>query len=174
MLVVCEKRAAIDVVYHRLQQQKLHQLCSLIHDALADKKEFVMDLKRTYESFRADASRGHGTWETKRDEIHQAVTREIRPLERFGDAMESEPEPAGVPLRELFQPAVELSELRPQLSAVEKEALPTFAEWDVNRERIARLTSILEDIGDGGVLARHRSTPSTVPSCEARLRRRPW
>src|ERR1700704_4630938 len=50
VLFVCEKRAAIDVVYLRLRQQGLDELCSLIHDSQADKKAFVMDLKHSYES----------------------------------------------------------------------------------------------------------------------------
>src|SRR5207244_7461433 len=32
VLFVCEKRAAIDVVYDRLRQAGLHELCCLIHD----------------------------------------------------------------------------------------------------------------------------------------------
>ncbi len=47
VLFVCEKRAAIDVVYHRLHQSGLHELCCLIHDAQDDKREFIFDLKTT-------------------------------------------------------------------------------------------------------------------------------
>jgi len=38
VLFVCEKRAAIDVVFHRLRQQGLDELCCLIHDSQTDKK----------------------------------------------------------------------------------------------------------------------------------------
>lgn len=39
VLFVCEKRAAIDVVYYQAaQQQGLHELCCLIHDTQTDKK----------------------------------------------------------------------------------------------------------------------------------------
>src|SRR5213079_1850842 len=51
VLFVCEKRAAIDVVFHRLQQAELAELCCLIHDAQDDKKAFIADLKETYEAF---------------------------------------------------------------------------------------------------------------------------
>ena len=54
VLFVCEKRAAIDVVYARLRQCGLGLLCSLIHDSQTDKKEFVLDLKQTYERLLAD------------------------------------------------------------------------------------------------------------------------
>ena len=45
-----KKRAAIDIVYHRLRQQGLDELCCLIHDSQTDKKAFIQDLKQTYES----------------------------------------------------------------------------------------------------------------------------
>ena len=49
VLFVCEKRAAIDVVFHRLRQQGLDELCCLIHDSQTDKKSFIQNLKQTYE-----------------------------------------------------------------------------------------------------------------------------
>ena len=51
ILFVCEKRAALDVVYHRLKQNGLDELCCYIHDSQGDKREFVKDLKTTYEDF---------------------------------------------------------------------------------------------------------------------------
>ncbi len=54
VLFVCEKRAAIDVVFHRLRQQGLDELCCLIHDSQTDKKSFVMNLKQTYEKWLAE------------------------------------------------------------------------------------------------------------------------
>jgi len=50
ILFVCEKRAALDVVYHRLSQAGLKKLCCLIHDSQDDKKEFIKDLKDCYET----------------------------------------------------------------------------------------------------------------------------
>ena len=51
VLFVCEKRAAIDVVFHRLGRQGLDELCCLIHDSQTDKREFIRNLKQTYEAF---------------------------------------------------------------------------------------------------------------------------
>ena len=50
ILFVCEKRAALDVVYHRLGQAGLRKLCCLIHDSQDDKKAFIKDLKDCYET----------------------------------------------------------------------------------------------------------------------------
>ncbi len=51
ILFVCEKRAALDVVYHRLKQVGLEELCCYIHDSQGDKREFIKNLKATYEDF---------------------------------------------------------------------------------------------------------------------------
>src|SRR5947209_14185588 len=55
VLFVCEKRAAIDVVFHRLRQQGLDELCCLIHDSQTDKKAFIQNLKQTSEQWLANA-----------------------------------------------------------------------------------------------------------------------
>jgi hypothetical protein len=41
------------VVFHRLRQQGLDELCCIIHDSQADKKAFVLNLKQSYESWLA-------------------------------------------------------------------------------------------------------------------------
>src|SRR4030095_13884735 len=51
ILFVCEKRAALDVVYYRLKQQGLDELCCYIHDSQSDKREFIKNLKATYDDF---------------------------------------------------------------------------------------------------------------------------
>src|ERR1700733_1003403 len=51
ILFVCEKRAALDVVYHRLKQVGLEELCCYIHDSQSDKREFIRNLRTTYEDF---------------------------------------------------------------------------------------------------------------------------
>ena len=147
VLFVCEKRAAIDVVFHRLQQQNLHPLCCLIHDALADKKEFVMDLKRTYEGLRLDATSRGPDWEKRRDRIHRAMDQELIPLKRFQTTMLSQPETAGVEARELLERAVETAHQVPILDAVRKEALPDYATWHQSRESLHNLTTTLSHLG---------------------------
>ena len=51
VLFVCEKRAAIDVVFSRLKQAGLGPMCCLIHDSQTDKREFILNLKETYEEY---------------------------------------------------------------------------------------------------------------------------
>ncbi|MFV0527038.1 MAG: AAA domain-containing protein [Acidimicrobiales bacterium] len=54
VLFVCEKRAAIDVVAHRLDQVGLGDLTALIHDSQLDRKRFVTDLGATYHAWLTD------------------------------------------------------------------------------------------------------------------------
>ena len=51
ILFISEKRAALDVVYARISQLGLKEMCILIHDSQADKRSFILDLKNTYEQY---------------------------------------------------------------------------------------------------------------------------
>ncbi|MBI2931334.1 MAG: WGR domain-containing protein, partial [Planctomycetes bacterium] len=152
VLFVCEKRAAIDVVYQRLKQQGLHELCCLIHDSQEDKKAFILDLKQTYEAFLSEATKEEIDWPKRRDDILRAIRRELEPLERFDAAMKAAPEHVGMPLRRLIQRRVELSD-----SAVTppKEGLPEYRLWNDHRDSIDRLVSALREVEKSGVFLRH-------------------
>ena len=54
VLFVCEKRAALDVVAHRLEQVGLGELVATIHDSQLDRKAFIGDLRATYEDWLID------------------------------------------------------------------------------------------------------------------------
>ena len=45
VLVVCQKRAAIDVVARRLHAAGLNQLCSVVHDSEGDRTRIILGLK---------------------------------------------------------------------------------------------------------------------------------
>ncbi len=101
VLFVCEKRAALDVVFHRLKQTGLGDVTTLIHDSQGDKKAFIEELKAIYEAW---------TSKKPREDIakrRQALTGEIAgrlaELERFSSAMTAPIEPDGLPLRDLIE-----------------------------------------------------------------------
>ncbi len=154
VLFVCEKRAAIDVVYHRLRQVALHPLCCLIHDSQADKKEFIMDLKQTYEGY-LDSQGKQASAEEVRRKLLDASQQELAPLQRFHDAMRSAPPQAMIPLRQLLHRAVELRDQTPELNPRELERIPPYALWPGHGERITRLTATLEEVHGSPVLADH-------------------
>ena len=160
VLFVCEKCAAIDVVYARLCQCGLGDLCCLIHDSQTDKKGFVMDLKQTYEGLlnAADLPTGSDAataGNNPRSDLLRRLKNELRPLEQFDAAMQGSPQHVGIPLRNLLRRGIELCGELPELSSLERERLPDYATWWRHRERIASLSAIVEDIRSDGILAKH-------------------
>jgi hypothetical protein len=155
ILFVCEKRAAIDVVYHRVRQVGLHTLCCLIHDSQADKKDFIMDLKETFERFLNDQEADSSAARSARQTILSAMKKELAPLEHFHQAMCTAPPEAGIPLRRLLHRAVELGEDGPALTPEENERLPAYALWNAHRDGIERLTALLQEGDEQALLASH-------------------
>jgi len=154
VLFVCEKRAAIDVVFLRLRQQGLDELCSLIHDSQADKKAFVMNLKQTYETFLGEAVDGRENGERRSEQLAE-LSRELGPLERVSSAMTAVHGAAGCSTRDLLDRAVSLREELPELSPLAQERLPEYRVWREYREAVDSARAALEDVQPDGVLARH-------------------
>ena len=167
VLFVCEKRAAIDVVYHRLHQSGLHEVCCLIHDAQNDKKDFIFDLKTTYEAFLNTQMEPIAKLEEKRHRLLDGLKKELAPLERFQSAMRSTPAQAGLPLHQLLQRAIELRTYAPELGPREREQLPSFQLWQGNREAVGRLVEHLAQSGRDGVLANHPFAACTLDSVKS-------
>ncbi len=109
VLFVCEKRAAIDVVFHRLRQQGLDELCCLIHDSQTDKKAFVLNLKQTYEGLLA-VPEAKADPEAERKRTVRGLNLELDGLTRFSEAMTMVPPDAGVPVHVLIHRLIELEE----------------------------------------------------------------
>lgn len=86
VLFVCEKRAALDVVFYRLKNQGLDDLCCLIHDSQADKKEFIFDLKKTFQEFTA-AKNNFQSIATNRNNLVHKIDVEIAKVSGFHDFM---------------------------------------------------------------------------------------
>lgn len=155
ILFVCEKRAAIDVVYHRLRQRGLHDLVCLIHDSQADKREFVMDLKSTYERALKATPGASTPLEAERTKSLSALDREMKPIAGFESAMRAAPADAGVPLRALLVRLIALSDRVPELSPEDEDALPPYRVWVESRDAIEALQRALPHACPDGVYARH-------------------
>ena len=154
VLFVCEKRAAIDVVFHRLRQQGLDELCCLIHDSQTDKKAFVLNLKQTYEKWLAEPD-GVEAARERRTALLRQMEHDLDSLRRFDSAMRSAPEHVSWPVRELLHRLVELREHEPQLSAGDAEQLPNFAVWRTHADIARRLAITLTEVADTTSLAAH-------------------
>ena len=155
VLFVCEKRAAIDVVFARLRQCGLAPLCSLIHDSQADKKEFVLDLKRTYESFLEAESSDEKSRIKSRQQLLEEIGRELAPLERFERVMQADRGEPGSNLRHLLDRAIALRRRLPTLSDDDQGRLVDYSRWTENRDRLDRFVDALRVTQPDGVLAHH-------------------
>jgi predicted DNA-binding WGR domain protein len=154
VLFVCEKRAAIDVVFHRLRQQGLDELCCLIHDSQTDKKAFVLNLKQTYEKWLAEPDGAESARE-RRTALLRQMEQDLDSLSRFDAVMRSAPEHVMSPVRELLHRLIELREHEPELSASDAEQLPSFAVWRAHAELAHRLSTTLAEVADTSSLAAH-------------------
>lgn len=168
VLFVCEKRAAIDVVFHRLRQQGLDELCCLIHDSQTDKKEFILNLKQTYEQW-LDTGTAADASEPKRNAALSTLEAELAALEKF-----TQSSAAANPL------LLRLIELRNGFEAAEPpldENLPDYTEWQQDGDSVVRLANALADLSASPIFAKHplrwlndlETTPALLEDLEQRL-----
>src|SRR5260221_4483185 len=140
VLFVCEKRAAIDIVFHRLRQQGLDELCCLIHDSQTDKKAFIQNLKQTYEQLLSqaepdpDAEKSHAA-------TLRAMEQELASLQRFSEVMRQAHTHTSVPLRWLLHRLVELRGRARELPPAVEDILPEDSLLQQHREFVVRLES---------------------------------
>ncbi|HKS38503.1 MAG TPA: AAA domain-containing protein [Verrucomicrobiae bacterium] len=147
VLFVCEKRAAIDIVFHRLRQQGLDELCCLIHDSQTDKKAFIQDLKQTYEKLLGESVEDDDA-ETDRQATLRAMEQDLAGLRRFSEAMGQVHPLTGVPLRTLLHRLVETGGRKLELPPELEERLPDYPLWLQHGELVMRLAAALADLGE--------------------------
>ena len=154
VLFVCEKRAAIDVVFARLKQCGLGPLCSLIHDSQTDKKEFILDLKQTYELFTEESPAAAPPHRGRH--CSASCNSNLGPLAQFEEAMEGESARRRASAAAIPRPLCAIARRsRPELTPELAERLPTYHHWWPYREQLAGLDVSLRDLEPSGILARH-------------------
>ncbi|WP_296248520.1 AAA domain-containing protein [uncultured Stenotrophomonas sp.] len=143
VLFVCEKRAALDVVFHRLKQAGLDPLCCLIHDSQADKKAFIADLRGCYERWVAQPHDSELLNQQRNAVLDKLQHLQAR-IDGFEQAMSSVPEPLGTSVRQLVRRMAELPAM-PEVDAARREVLPNLAAWDGQRELALRVQRNLQE-----------------------------
>ena len=154
VLFVCEKRAAIDVVFHRLRQQGLDELCCLIHDSQTDKKAFIQNLKQTYEKFLGQADLDPDG-EKARASALRAMEQELAGLGRFSEVMRQAQAQTGIAVRSLLHRLVALRGHARELSPAIEDLLPEYPLWLEHGEVVERLQGALADLGEDLCFAKH-------------------
>lgn len=153
VLFVCEKRAAIDVVYHRLKGRGLHHLCCLIHDSQTDKKAFVLDLRARYEAYITREPPVSSL--QRRQQLASEAERLLSMLSSHETALRAVDEKVGTSAHALFRRLIELEEVRPELDAAQEERLPFYGDWAANEERVEKINDRLVALGHSGPLSQH-------------------
>ena len=154
VLFVCEKRAAIDVVFHRLRQKGLDELCCLIHDSQSDKKAFIQNLRQTSEQWLA----GNNTADQEergRASALKKIEQELTALGEFSMAMTGSPEILGLPLREILERLIVLKKHLKDLSPEQEEQLPYYRDWLTHGNTIERLDATLGELGEDRSFVSH-------------------
>jgi hypothetical protein len=154
VLFVCEKRAAIDVVFHRLRQQGLDELCCLIHDSQTDKKAFIQNLKQTYEKFLGQTDLDPDV-EGARATALRAMEQDLAGLRRFSEVMKQAQAQTGIPVRSLLHRLVELRGRACELPPTIEDLLPEYPLWLQHGEVVERLQAALADLGEDLCFAKH-------------------
>ncbi|SFS11825.1 AAA domain-containing protein [Sphingomonas jatrophae] len=151
VLFVCEKRAALDVVFHRLGQAGLDGLACIIHDSQEDKKGFIADLKTHYESWGTsdDALDRH---RAIRARTGSALAQHLDSIARY-DAAVGAAQPQS--LRTLVRRAAALPPPPDAFGPRQREALPTLPVWDAHRALAERISRALRDHAGADSLAAH-------------------
>lgn len=155
ILFVCEKRAALDVVYYRLKKQGLDELCCLIHDSQEDKKAFIQDLKKIYQK-NLTAKPDVAAVQLKRNQLIASMNRALSQLEDYHKAMNEIPSEMGMALRELIE---RLNALKTQgITLTEekiKEDVPGYIQWKMYGEKLQHLSQRLLEIGAAPEFSKH-------------------
>jgi predicted DNA-binding WGR domain protein len=143
VLFVCEKRAALDVVFSRLRQSGLDTLCCLIHDSQTDKKAFIADLKSCYEAW-IGRSNDDATARSARDAVLAGIEAQQRGIDDFELAAGNDDPAAGTNARALLRRLAALP-ASPDATAALRERLPALAAWDGQRELLLRLHRFMRE-----------------------------
>ncbi len=154
VLFVCEKRAALDVVYHRLKQNGLDELCCYIHDSQGDKRAFIKNLKSTYEDF-AKNKMSLEEVSNRRKSVVQKLKEQLQVLQAFHEMHLNENTEAGIPIINLIERLIVLRKEIMPLSAKQQEFLPSYKSWIQFGDVVKELSKALEEVGADAAFADH-------------------
>jgi predicted DNA-binding WGR domain protein/DNA polymerase III delta prime subunit len=154
ILFVCEKRAALDVVYHRLKQVGLEELCCYIHDSQGDKRGFIKNLKTTYEDF-ASNRMDLGALKQHREALLHTMNRQLELLRDFHDTCSLEDTGTGLTVRALTERLIALRHYLTPLTAAEEEWLPGYNEWQAVQSLVGELELLLDETEPGSTFSTH-------------------
>jgi hypothetical protein len=153
VLFVCEKRAALDVVYSRLKQSGLDALCCLIHDSQSDKKAFIADLKACYEDWIARPHDGLAL-DAARAALLDLIGAQQQRIEAFEAEVGGGHAAISGSVRALLRRVAALAP-PPEVSGLQRSRLPELAAWDLQAGLAQRLHRFMQERFGLASLAAH-------------------
>ncbi len=177
VLFVCEKRAAIDVVAHRLDQVGLGDLTALIHDSQLDKKQFIADLGATYHAWLESAApldariSEHHPAEQRRAELLEEIDVALRPVRELSGEL-GRSMGGGLSVAQAIERLATLEAMAgvgPRHEPDEPVAIEP-GEWLTIRPRLDQVQDALASVGSGGPLgtiAALRVAPTALTGADA-------
>lgn len=132
VLLVCQKKAALDVVYQRLQKKQLHDFIGLVHDFKNDRKDIFEQIARQIDSLDDYRQKNNGldAIQLERTFIHSSrkIDQITEELDEFKKALFDDTE-CGKSVKELYltsdpeQPSIPLNQ---QYRSLDYQSSPEF------------------------------------------------
>jgi predicted DNA-binding WGR domain protein len=154
VLFICEKRAALDVVYHRLKQNGLDELCCYIHDSQSDKREFIRNLKATYEDF-TKSKMDLASIRHQRNDSLKKINSQLEIIGQFHFANSSIPPDTGIKIRQLIDRIISLKNESLTFNSQQNENIPFYSSWVEFGKTVSQLSEALEETGAEAAFAEH-------------------
>lgn len=95
VLLISEKKVALDVVYEKLREKKLDSISYLIHDSYSDKSRCIRDIQAVYRNWLTREIH------SKDDAIHAQLMVKTHSLQHYYEAYEGVDPPIGISYREV-------------------------------------------------------------------------
>ncbi len=153
VLFVCQKRAALDVVYHRLAEHGLDEISVLIHDSQADKRPFLEELKQTYEAWSAPAEPNPvGIAEARRRALLERMREPLEAIAVFSRGMIGPVRDGAATVMQVLGERLATKEV-PGIDASVIDRLPPHGEWQTHRASVHAAGRALTELGASPILA---------------------
>jgi hypothetical protein len=125
VLVICQKKAALDVVYQRLKSKDLHDFVGMVHDFKSDRKSVFTKIENQIDRLDEYKQKNNGLDTISLERSHTQSSREIEQiteeLDEFRAALFDSSE-SGKSIKELYlnsshsHPSIELKSILPNLT----------------------------------------------------------
>jgi hypothetical protein len=149
VLFVCEKRAALDVVFSRLGKARVGDQAVLIHDSQGDRGDFVRGLRDAYERLARTPAVPDG--ETLARDLVGTMSPLLAELDLFARGLRHPLGDAPLDVLQLLDRLIELrrttTAASASLAADQEARLPGYGAWHRHGETVRRVAQALGELG---------------------------